>query len=71
MESTLVEFWAMIWERKSHAIVMLSHLEENGRVCIMCIYSTNLTKQFWVGGLCKVLAQQSRGGGNENWTICN
>ena len=56
MESTLVEFWAMIWERKSHAIVMLSHLEENGRVCIMCIYSTNLSKQFWIGGLCKVLA---------------
>lgn len=33
MESTMVEFWAMIWERKSHAILMLGHLEENGKVC--------------------------------------
>ena len=55
MESTMVEFWGMIWERKSHAIVMLSHLEENGRVCV-CIYSTNLSKQFLIGDLCKVLA---------------
>ena len=34
MDSTVDEFWAMIWERRSHAIVMLSLLEENGRVCI-------------------------------------
>lgn len=37
MESTMVEFWAMIWERKSHAIVMLGHLEEHGRVCVYII----------------------------------
>jgi len=33
MDSTLVEFWAMVWERNSHAIIMLNALEENGRVC--------------------------------------
>ena len=32
MDSTVVEFWTMIWEHKSHAIVMLSLLEENGVV---------------------------------------
>ena len=37
MESTLVNFWTMIWEKKSHVIVMLSLLEENGEVCIFII----------------------------------
>ena len=32
MESTIQEFWNMIWQRKSHAIIMLSSLVENGRV---------------------------------------
>ena len=32
MDSTLVDFWTIIWERKSHAIVMLSLLRENGMV---------------------------------------
>ena len=32
MDSTLVDFWTMIWEKKSHAIVMLSLLGENGMV---------------------------------------
>ena len=32
MESTLVDFWTMIWEKNSHAIVMLSLLEEDGEV---------------------------------------
>ena len=32
MDSTMVEFWTMVWEKKSHAIVMLSLLEENGEV---------------------------------------
>ena len=34
MYSTMVEFWTMVWEKKSHAIVMLSLLEENGEVSI-------------------------------------
>ena len=32
MDSTLIDFWTMIWEKNSHAIVMLSLLEENGMV---------------------------------------
>ena len=32
MDSTMVDFWTMIWEKKSHAIVMLSLLEEDGEV---------------------------------------
>ena len=32
MESTSSDFWRMIWENKSHAIVMLGQLKENGEV---------------------------------------
>ena len=32
MESTMVDFWTMVWEKKSHAVIMLSLLEENGEV---------------------------------------
>ena len=35
MESTSADFWRMIWENKSHAIVMLGQLNENGEVKIM------------------------------------
>ena len=33
MESTSADFWRMIWENQSHAIVMLGQLKENGEVC--------------------------------------
>ena len=29
MDTTMIEFWTMVWEKKCHAIVMLSLLEEN------------------------------------------
>ena len=32
MESTMVDFWTMIWEKKSHVIIMLSLLEEDDEV---------------------------------------
>ena len=32
MESTLNDFWRMIWEKQSFAIVMLGQLVENGKV---------------------------------------
>ena len=35
MESTSADFWRMIWENQSHAIVMLGQLNENGEVKIM------------------------------------
>ncbi|XP_065886416.1 uncharacterized protein [Dysidea avara] len=31
MQSTVVDFWTMIWEKQSHAIVMLGQLQENGK----------------------------------------
>ncbi|XP_065916486.1 receptor-type tyrosine-protein phosphatase alpha-like [Dysidea avara] len=31
MNSTVIDFWGMIWDKSSHAIVMLSLLEENGK----------------------------------------
>jgi len=43
MNSTVNDFWGMVWDRHSHAIVMLSLLEENGKVCtIMCASVTVL-----------------------------
>ena len=32
MQSTATDFWTMIWEKKSHAIVMLGQPKENGEV---------------------------------------
>ena len=32
MQSTAIDFWTMIWEKKSHAVVMLGQLTENGEV---------------------------------------
>ena len=40
MESTSVDFWRMIWENQSHAIVMLGQLKENGEVCFCYIIDT-------------------------------
>ena len=34
LENTIEDFWEMIWEYKSHAIVMLTPLEENEKVII-------------------------------------
>lgn len=40
MQSTATDFWTMIWEKKSHAIVMLGEPQENGEVrterCFQC-----------------------------------
>ena len=32
LEETIDDFWRMIWENKTFTIVMLTELEENGRV---------------------------------------
>lgn len=32
LENTIEDFWEMIWEYKSHAIVMLTPLKENEKV---------------------------------------
>ena len=45
MDSTLIEFWAMVWEKKSHAVVMLSLLKENEVVSI-CYYNNVMHKLF-------------------------
>ena len=34
LENTIEDFWEMIWEYKSHTIVMLTPLEENEKVII-------------------------------------
>jgi len=34
MESTVADFWHMIWEKKCYAIVMLGQLQENNKVYI-------------------------------------
>ena len=46
MDSTLVDFWTMIFEKKSHVIVMLSLLEEDGAVSkksLSCITNNTCT----------------------------
>ena len=32
MQTTATDFWTMIWEKKSHTVVMLGQLKENGEV---------------------------------------
>ncbi|EGD81142.1 LOW QUALITY PROTEIN: hypothetical protein PTSG_13149 [Salpingoeca rosetta] len=32
LENTLADFWRMVWEQGVHSVVMMTHLEENGRV---------------------------------------
>ena len=34
MQSTAGDFWSMMWEKKSHTIVMLSQLIENEKVAV-------------------------------------
>ena len=34
MKETVGDFWRMVWEFKSAAIVMLTQLEEDGEVCV-------------------------------------
>ena len=49
MDSTVVNFWTMIWEKKSHVIVMLSLLRENGLVI-----TYNKSTLAYNNGLCLV-----------------
>lgn len=32
LDTTVRDFWRMVWERETHSVVMLTQLEENGRV---------------------------------------
>ena len=32
MQTTAADFWRMVWEKKSHTIVMLGQVKENGEV---------------------------------------
>ena len=40
MTNTIGDFWRMIWEQKSAAIVMLTELEEGGQVGIIGVLCT-------------------------------
>ena len=48
MDSTMIEFWAMVWEKKSHAIVMLSLLKENE---VVSICYQPITTSLWMRNL--------------------
>ena len=55
MQTTVTDFWTMIWENKSHTIVMLGQLEENEEVSI--VDSTKLIMlTLKIGILIQVLA---------------
>jgi len=34
LPETFCDFWRMVWEQRSSTIVMITRLEERGRVCI-------------------------------------
>ena len=40
MASTVADFWCMIWEQDVATIVMLTNLEENGKVRRLELYLT-------------------------------
>ena len=43
LESTMNDFWRMVWEQKSRCIVMLCQLEENEKVGISLILNSITT----------------------------
>ena len=52
----MIDFWSMVWERSSHAIVMLSLLEENGKVRTAEITCVSVIYCMCIGDICEVLA---------------
>ena len=57
MKETVEDFWHMIWETQSKAIVMLCNLEEEGKVGCVCVHVTSY-HHVWstVGDVLSVLA---------------
>ncbi|KAJ1535148.1 hypothetical protein HK096_002975 [Nowakowskiella sp. JEL0078] len=51
LESTLADFWQMIWDKKSPLIVMLTPLEENGRLKSAQYWPPAIGKQSTYGNL--------------------
>ena len=43
-DTTVSDFWQMIWDQKCPVIVMLTNIEENGRVCRRSVHYTTKLK---------------------------
>ena len=61
LENTVPEFWRMIWEFKSKVIVMLSQLQEDGKVLCTVGRGWGLNSHAadhvtFLGGKCSLLA---------------
>ena len=39
---TISDFWEMVWEQKSPVIVMLTKVEEKGKVSTVCMNTTSV-----------------------------
>ena len=47
MESTVADFWRMIWEQCINTVVMLTNLSEEGKVKMVMTYSTQLISNYY------------------------
>ena len=54
LESTVCDFWRMVWENENKCVVLLTQLKENNKVCVHKITQTNSKHDIVTGGLLNI-----------------